>query len=147
MIEQPMPTVVEDVPELAERPSAADEADIMAAAPLSARRRFLRRFKSNKGAMIAFGFIVFLLIIAVIGPWIAPYDPNAQDLANTLADPLTGGHILGTDELGSRHVVAADRRRPGWRCWRRCRRWSIAMRAGRRRRASSPATSAGSSIS
>jgi peptide/nickel transport system permease protein len=60
--------------------------------------------------MIAFGFIVFLLIIAVIGPWIAPYDPNAQDLANTLADPFQGGHILGTDELGrdtlSRLIVA-----------------------------------------
>ena len=109
MIEQPMRTV-EDVPAISERPSAADEADIMAAAPLSARRRFLRRFKSNKGAMIAFGFIVFLLIIAVIGPWIVPYDPNAQDLANTLADPFTGGHILGTDELGrdtlSRLIVA-----------------------------------------
>ena len=25
---------------------------------------------------------------------------DQQDLANTLADPLTGGHILGTDELG-----------------------------------------------
>jgi ABC-type dipeptide/oligopeptide/nickel transport system permease subunit len=102
---------VEDVPELAERPSAADEADIMAAAPLSARRRFLRRFKQNKGAMIAFGFIIFLTIIAIIGPWIAPYDPIEQDLTNTLADPFTGGHILGTDELGrdtlSRLIYAA----------------------------------------
>ena len=99
MIEQPMQTQI-DVPEVAERPSAADQADIMAAAPLSARRRFVRRFKANKGAMVAFGFIVFLLIIAVIGPWITTHDPNQQDLANTLADPFTGGHILGTDELG-----------------------------------------------
>lgn len=102
---------IEDIPELAERPSAADEADIMAAAPVSARRRFLRRFRSNTGAMIAFGFIVFLSIIAIIGPWIAPYDPNQQDLANTLADPFTDGHILGTDELGrdtlSRLIYAA----------------------------------------
>jgi peptide/nickel transport system permease protein len=100
MIEQPMQTPVEDVPELAERPSASDEADIMAAAPLSARRRFIRRFKSNKGAMVAFGFIVFLLIIAVIGQWITTHDPIEQDLRNTLADPFKGGHILGTDELG-----------------------------------------------
>jgi len=97
MIEQ---SNIADVPELAERPSAADEADIMAAAPVTARRRFLRRFRANKGAMIAFGFIVFLLIVAVIGPWIMPYPPNQQDLANTLADPFQGGHILGTDELG-----------------------------------------------
>jgi peptide/nickel transport system permease protein len=100
MIEQPMQTTVDDVPELAERPSGADQADIMAAAPLSARKRFIRRFRANRGAMIAFGFIVFLLIIAVIGPWITTHEPNQQDLANTLADPLTGGHILGTDELG-----------------------------------------------
>jgi ABC-type dipeptide/oligopeptide/nickel transport system permease subunit len=108
MIENPTSTA--DIPELAERPSAADEADIMAAAPLSARRRFLRRFKANRGAMVAFAFIVFLAIIAIIGPWIAPYPPNEQDLANTLADPFTGGHFLGTDELGrdtfSRLIVA-----------------------------------------
>jgi ABC-type dipeptide/oligopeptide/nickel transport system permease subunit len=100
MIEQPMQTTVDDVPSLAERPSAADEADIMAAAPLSARRRFVRRFKANRGAMVAFGFIVFLLIIAVIGQWITTHDPIEQDLRNTLADPFKGGHILGTDELG-----------------------------------------------
>jgi ABC-type dipeptide/oligopeptide/nickel transport system permease subunit len=99
MIEYPTSTT-EDIPELAERPSAADEADIMAAAPLSARRRFLRRFRANKGAMVAFGFLVFLLIIAVIGEWITTHDPIKQDLANTLADPFTGGHVLGTDELG-----------------------------------------------
>ena len=60
--------------------------------------------------MVAFGFLIFLLIIAVIGPWITPHDPNAQDLLNTLADPLTPNHVLGTDELGrdtlSRLIVA-----------------------------------------
>jgi len=107
MIEQP----IDDVAGVATGPVAADEPDIMAAAPISARRRFIRRFKSNRGAMIAFGFIVFLTIIAIIGPWIAPHDPNKQDLANTLADPFTEGHILGTDELGrdtlSRLIYAA----------------------------------------
>jgi peptide/nickel transport system permease protein len=100
MIEQPIAAMPGDVPELAERPSAADEADIMAAAPLSARRRFLRRFKSNKGAMVAFFFIVLLIIVAIIGPWITPNDPNKQSLLDMLADPFKGGHVLGTDELG-----------------------------------------------
>ena len=97
-------------PEYAEFPSAADEADIIGTLALSSRKRFLRRFKSNKGAMVAFGFLIFLLIIAVIGPWITPHDPNAQDLLNRLADPLTPNHLLGTDELGrdtfSRLIVA-----------------------------------------
>jgi len=88
------------IPELAERPSAADQSDIMAAAPLSARRRFLRRFRSNRGAMVAFGYIMFLIVIAVIGPWITPHNPNQQSLGNVLADPFKPGHWLGTDELG-----------------------------------------------
>lgn len=109
MIEQPSTTIDEETV-LAEQAAAADEADIMAAAPLSARRRFLRRFKQNRGAMIAFGFILFLILIAIIGPWIAPHDPNEPDLLNTFGDPFKGGHILGTDDLGrdtlSRLIVA-----------------------------------------
>lgn len=93
------------VPEIAERPSASDRADILVTVSIGARRRFLRRFRSNRGAMIAFGFLVFLVIVAIIGPWIYPVDPNAQDLANTLADPFSDGHVLGTDELG-RDVLA-----------------------------------------
>jgi ABC-type dipeptide/oligopeptide/nickel transport system permease subunit len=99
MIEQPMASTYRE-PELAENPSAADEADIMGTLALSARKRFLRRFRRNTGAMIALGFIVFLVIIAIIGPYITPYEPNAQDLLNSLADPFKGGHVLGTDELG-----------------------------------------------
>src|SRR4029079_6772387 len=76
MQQQQFATGPEKEPEYAEFPSAADEADIMGTLALSSRKRFLRRFKSNKGAMVAFGFLVFLLIIAVIGPWIAPHDPN-----------------------------------------------------------------------
>jgi peptide/nickel transport system permease protein len=94
------PITTRHIPELAERPSAADEADILAAAPLSGRRRFLRRFKSNRGAMIAFGFIALLIVIAIIGPWITPHDPNKQSLANRLADPRSPDHLLGTDALG-----------------------------------------------
>lgn len=87
-----------------------EEPEVMAGEAISARRRFLRRFRSNTGAMIALGWLVFLGVIVVVGPWIAPYDPNAQDLRNTLAGPFTDGHILGTDELGrdtlSRLIVA-----------------------------------------
>jgi peptide/nickel transport system permease protein len=102
---------VSDAPELASRPTSEDEPDIRAAAPISARRRFIRRFKSNRGAMIARKTMKPKAIIAIIGPWIAPHHPNQQDLSNTLADPFTEGHILGTDELGrdtlSRLIYAA----------------------------------------
>lgn len=47
------------------------------------------------------GLTLFLAIVAILllTPWIAPYDPDAQDLANRLAPP-SGEHWLGTDQLG-----------------------------------------------
>jgi ABC-type dipeptide/oligopeptide/nickel transport system permease subunit len=46
--------------------------------------------------------------LAVAGPWLAPLDPDAQNLLATLRGP-GGGHLLGTDDLGrdvfSRAVV------------------------------------------
>jgi len=46
-----------------------------------------------------------ILVCAIGAPWIAPRDPNAQDLLNTIAAPswIAGGkvgHLLGTDRLG-----------------------------------------------
>lgn len=92
------------------RPDQGDASDVLATPAISARRRFVRRFMSNKPAVVALGFLIFMGIIAIIGPWIAPYDPNAQDLMNSHASPFTDGHWLGTDELGrdtlSRLIVA-----------------------------------------
>lgn len=85
---------------IAVAPTAADPADVLVDRPLSSRRRFIRRFKSNRAAVAALVVLLLLLIISVIGPWIAPHDPSYQDLGNTFADPFQGGHILGTDELG-----------------------------------------------
>jgi peptide/nickel transport system permease protein len=53
--------------------------------------------------LIAGGTIVLILIIAGLSaPWIAPYDPNAQDLSQALRPPdwLLGSHTLGTDAVG-----------------------------------------------
>lgn len=67
---------------------------------LPMRHGFLRRFARNRSAVVAFAFLAFLAVVAIIGPWITPYPPNAQDLSNVLADPFTDGHVFGTDELG-----------------------------------------------
>jgi peptide/nickel transport system permease protein len=57
------------------------------------------------GKLLAGGVIaVLLLLVAVAGPWVAPHDPNRQDLAAIRVGPVwTGGswaHPLGTDSLG-----------------------------------------------
>lgn len=43
--------------------------------------------------------IVIFLIITIIGPWIAPYDPIEMDVMNSLSHP-SSAHLLGTDEIG-----------------------------------------------
>jgi len=56
--------------------------------------------KSNKLAMIGLFILVFLVLVALFAPLLAPADPFEQNLANRL-QPLWGqGHLLGTDSLG-----------------------------------------------
>ena len=51
--------------------------------------------------LIALGVLAFALLIAVIGPSIAPKDPNRQTLIIRLKPPLEEeGFLLGTDSLG-----------------------------------------------
>src|ERR687891_813193 len=43
--------------------------------------------------------VVTIALAALLAPWIAPYDPAAQELPLRLEGP-TGGHLFGLDELG-----------------------------------------------
>lgn len=56
------------------------------------------------------GYLALTAVIAVIGPWIAPYSPTAIDFGLINANPGAAGHILGTDQNGrdilSRLLVA-----------------------------------------
>ena len=62
-------------------------------------RQFVKKFLRRKTAVIGFLFIVFILILAVIGPSITPYDPNAYDYSAILSGP-SARHVWGTDEFG-----------------------------------------------
>ncbi len=59
---------------------------------------------------VALIFLVIVAIIAIIGPWIAPQDPNAVNLGASLEGP-SAAHWLGTDVVGrdllSRLIVGA----------------------------------------
>jgi peptide/nickel transport system permease protein len=59
-------------------------------------REFLRRSSLGRWG---FGLTLFLLIIALAAPWLAAYDPIAQNLPARLVPP-TAAHWMGTDELG-----------------------------------------------
>jgi hypothetical protein len=62
-------------------------------------RRFRRRFRRERGAMIGLGFLVFAVLCAVFAPVLAPHDPDAQTLSARL-QAFSWEHMLGTDDLG-----------------------------------------------
>ena len=57
---------------------------------------FLRRSVPGRWG---FALTLLLVIVAVAAPWLAPYDPVAQNLPARLLAP-TAAHWMGTDELG-----------------------------------------------
>jgi peptide/nickel transport system permease protein len=59
-------------------------------------RDFLRQSGPGRRGL---ALTLFLVIIALAAPWIAPADPTAQNLPARLASP-SPGHWMGTDELG-----------------------------------------------
>ena len=64
----------------------------------------------NPVSAAAFVFIPALGLLAVLAPWIVPYDPNATDLDHVLQGP-DALHWFGTDQVGrdvlSRVLIAA----------------------------------------
>ena len=84
--------------------SATLAADV-AGEPHSARNRRLRAVIRPwlTPKVIAGGTIVLILVVVgLLAPVIAPYDPNAQNLSQALRPPdwFSGAHALGTDAVG-----------------------------------------------
>jgi peptide/nickel transport system permease protein len=57
-------------------------------------------FRRNPLAMAGLAIMLALVVLAAIGPLIAPADPLAQSLGLRLSPPGANGYILGSDELG-----------------------------------------------
>ena len=62
--------------------------------PRRRRLRFLTGWKTVTGLAV----LLFFCLIAVIGPWIAPFDASKR--GPDLLQPPTGGHWFGTTHLG-----------------------------------------------
>jgi ABC-type dipeptide/oligopeptide/nickel transport system permease subunit len=58
-----------------------------------------RRLRRSRSAVVGLGVLAVFAACAVLAPWLAPYDPYAADLENSLKPP-SARHWLGTDELG-----------------------------------------------
>lgn len=60
---------------------------------------FGRWFRSDLRGALSLSFLVALIVISILGPWISPYSPTMQDLDAALS-PMTAKHWLGADDLG-----------------------------------------------
>jgi len=60
----------------------------------------LERFVRHRPAVVSVALIVLLGLGAVFAGRLSPRDPVYIDLTHKFARPLTGGHVLGADELG-----------------------------------------------
>src|SRR5262245_39821505 len=57
------------------------------------------RRRRNYVALVSATILLAYVVVAIIGPWITPYDPNKLGVGPPLSPP-TADHWFGTDELG-----------------------------------------------
>ncbi len=61
--------------------------------------RWWRRARSTPALVAGALVLAVVVLAATFAPWVAPYDPTLQNLANPLAAP-SASHWFGTDQLG-----------------------------------------------
>lgn len=64
------------------------------------RGQIFQALRSSPRAVLGAGVLLVMVILAVLAPVIAPYDPAQTHFDATFQQPLTFGFILGTDDLG-----------------------------------------------
>ncbi|MBN8875662.1 MAG: ABC transporter permease [Rhodospirillales bacterium] len=76
----------------------------------STTQHILFVLRGNPVTAIAATLVTLLVVIAILAPWLAPYDPIASDVPSALQPP-SAAHWAGTDQLGrdifSRILLAA----------------------------------------
>ena len=75
----------------------------------SGKRNVWRALLAEPLGVMGGGIVLTFVVMALFAPWLAPYDPLASDVANSLKSPSMQ-HWFGTDQLGrdifSRVIVA-----------------------------------------
>ena len=72
--------------------------------------RLWRDFRRHRVALCGSAVLVALVLAAVLAPWVAPYDPNTQDLTKARAGrPVAPSrqHLWGTDQFGRDYLSRA----------------------------------------
>ncbi len=61
--------------------------------------RVMKQLRKNKVAMAGLIVMAAECLLALLSPWIIPYDYTAMDMANCLKGP-TAAHLFGCDDMG-----------------------------------------------
>lgn len=67
--------------------------------PAGRKPGFLRKIARHTKAKYSVAFLLIVVLIGIIGPWLAPYDP-AKPFYEALLQEPSAGHLLGTDAIG-----------------------------------------------
>ncbi|WP_296595625.1 ABC transporter permease subunit [Phenylobacterium sp.] len=59
-----------------------------------------RRLLANKAAVASMVVLAVLVLLAMVGPYLAPFAYDQVDKADVWLAPLQAGHLLGSDALG-----------------------------------------------
>ncbi|MGZ9810837.1 ABC transporter permease [Pseudoroseicyclus sp. H15] len=84
--------------------------DLQAPAPARSYRRremarAMRSLVASRWALVGLIVLVIAVFVAIFGPWLAPFDPNRQNIMARLLEPGAEGangavYWLGSDQLG-----------------------------------------------
>jgi peptide/nickel transport system permease protein len=67
--------------------------------PIGQFAEIWQRFRRNRLAMVGLAVVLVLVVVAILSPFITPYDAKEQNLLNVLQPP-SARHWFGTDALG-----------------------------------------------
>ena len=78
----------------------ANENNVAAGAVRTPWTEFVRKFRKQRLAMVAGYFVIVLMVVAILAPWIVPFDAENffdYDALNASPSPK---HWFGVDSLG-----------------------------------------------
>lgn len=89
-------------------PSSADTQAVSGMATSYRRKELRRAFQSmvtSRWALVGMLILIVVTFVAIFGPWLAPFDPNRQNIMMRLLEPGEAGarnvtYWLGSDQLG-----------------------------------------------
>ncbi|HYA03312.1 MAG TPA: ABC transporter permease [Syntrophobacteria bacterium] len=67
--------------------------------PISQRALLIKTLKGNKISLVGGVMVILLVTVALIAPWVSPYNPVEQDIGVQLAPP-SWAHPFGADSYG-----------------------------------------------